>query len=682
VNQLATISPGCRAVPVRSLPGRRLARGSRGSPLCRGLLALLLAPLWLAARPAAAQPENFLILLVDDVGVEKIGAYDFWSSHGFPQPITPRIDQLAAEGVRFRNVWANPVCSPTRALALSGEHGFRTGIGTFIGASAADYSLPTSGPPLLPQMLAPAGYSSAAIGKWHLAAVGLDQPTAHPLESGFDTHIGSIQNLDGERISNGVQSRQADFFSWKRLVDGSFPSAYHSVYADPFAPSPAGYQHPEHYATRSIANEVIARIDGDGSLDLPEPWLVYVAFHAAHSPFHIPPSNLSPESEVPVSGRLYELTAALSPAPTDAELHRAMLESLDFEIGRVLAALPPAVAARTTVIFASDNGTANGAAEAPYTPQRVKESLFEGGIRVPFIVKSPRLAAYAANRGKQSTAIASVADLFETVRDIADAHVAGVASGGGRDSSSLVPVLEDPNLGSAAALPDDAVRASVYAEVFRRNGLPSPEEQALPAQLGNPLAPVFQRSYERAIRDTRYKLIREQGRDARLYDLASDPLEVLNLIDSPAHAAIRDDLVARMDALVGIPRCGGRNDIDGDLHCDDDDRCVLVPDSDPSPGAQADRDSDGYGDACDPDFDDSGRVSVADLNTFFQCFGKAVPAPGPGPAADPTCEESDLDASGSVLIQDFNLLRARFSQPPGPSGVCGFTGFLPACLSP
>jgi arylsulfatase A-like enzyme len=652
---------------------RRLSRLS----LCLPLFACLAV-----ARGARAQPENFLIILADDVGIEKIGSFGVWSQYRQTPPVTPQLDALAADGVRFDAVWSNPLCSPTRAQLLTGRHAFRTGIGNNTGVNGgSSFALPPS-EMSLPEILAPAAYTSAALGKWHLDIPVPNQATSHPLATGFDEHAGTASNLNVDKLSNGSTTLPGNFFSWKRMVNGSYPSNFVSVYSDPFAPSAESYSQPENYVTRWTANEAMRRIDGDGSGDLPEPWLLYVAFHAGHDPFHIPPSNRSSLAEVPRSAQLYALETAISANPTSAELQRAMIEAMDVEIGRIVGALPPAVAARTTVIFVSDNGSANDAVEAPLIPGRAKGSLFQGGIRVPLIIRSPRLANYATNRGKASPALATVADVFDTVRDIANDFTSGVWAAGGDDSKSLAPFLRDANLGTPQALAPQAQHAFVYAEKFDPNGPAAPDAQSVPAEIDNAAAPDYQNSYSRAVRDARYKLIRIAGRDAELYDLLLDPLEAQNRIADPALSAQRAALIQGMADVSGIARCGGRNDIDGDLHCDDDDRCVLRADSDPSPSAQADIDADGYGDACDPDFDQSGIVAINDFQTWRGCFGRSVPQPGPLPADDPTCAKSDLDGTRQVWVPDLVLLRDRFGIEPGPSGPCGHVGWNPACAPP
>lgn len=92
---------------------------------------ILLSTAWLPCAAAAQSPPNTLLIVADDVGVDAIGCYGL----GAAPPPTPNIDALAARGVRFANAQSCPLCSPTRASALTGRHGFRTGIGTALGAN-------------------------------------------------------------------------------------------------------------------------------------------------------------------------------------------------------------------------------------------------------------------------------------------------------------------------------------------------------------------------------------------------------------------------------------------------------------------------------------------------------------------------------------------------------------------
>ncbi len=149
-----------------------LRRFSVGPSLAFGVLVA-------AVVPAAA--DNFLIIVGDDLGVDKIGAY----GEGPNPPPTPTIDSLAVEGVLFRNAYAYPNCSPARAAALTGRFGFRTGIGTPGGANLALEEV------LLPELVA-ATHESAALGKWHIGANG---DADHPNDSGFDYFAGALANI-------------------------------------------------------------------------------------------------------------------------------------------------------------------------------------------------------------------------------------------------------------------------------------------------------------------------------------------------------------------------------------------------------------------------------------------------------------------------------------------------------
>src|SRR5262249_22763155 len=117
-------------------------------------------------RPCPAQ--NVLIVIADDVGLDKVGVYDAdidLANQNTP-PATPQIDSLAAGGVRFRNAWANPVCSASRATLLSGLYGFHTGIGAIIAPESDAFRLDPNGPSVAREFRA-AGYATGAFGKWH-----------------------------------------------------------------------------------------------------------------------------------------------------------------------------------------------------------------------------------------------------------------------------------------------------------------------------------------------------------------------------------------------------------------------------------------------------------------------------------------------------------------------------------
>ncbi len=377
-------------------------RGVRAVALA-GFASLL--PLTPAPARSATAAHNFLVLVADDLGVERIGRYQ-----GTPVGSrTPHIDALAAGGVLFRNAWSSPMCSPSRAILLTGRYGFRTGIGGNVhpvhgwngGLGPEELTLP--------KLLADR-YPTAAFGKWHLDSAMAKPNVDQPRRSGFGHFAGTPTNL----------MRGQTYTSWEKTVNGvTLPGRVTT------------------YATSAVVDDALSWIAGNH-----EPWLVWIGFHAVHAPLHAPPPHLH---SVPLPG---------PPEAFPLEHHAAMLEALDHEIGRLLAGLAPEVRGRTTVVFAGDNGTPRKLALAPSSPSAGKGTPYEGGLHVPLIVASPHTPP--ARRGQESRALVGLVDVFATLAEIAGAPARET------DSVSLLPYLVDPSRAS--------LRSTIYAEYFYPNG--------------------------------------------------------------------------------------------------------------------------------------------------------------------------------------------------------------------
>jgi arylsulfatase A-like enzyme len=521
-----------------------------------------------AVTPAlASEPlPNFLVVVLDDVGIDELHAM---GTNPAAAP-TPTLDQLAANGIRFTEVWSNPVCSPTRATLITGRYGFRTGIGMNVDAGDA-FGIEANAELTLPEALSPT-YETAAFGKWHLAGeANSTSPPAHPNEVGFAHFVGTRSNI-------------ADYRNWERIEDGTASLS-------------------TTYQTTELADAVIAHIG-----QMQEPWLVYLAFNAPHTPLHVPPAGLF---GTPVSG---------APEDSPRAHYDAALEAVDHELGRVLGSIAPSVAARTTVIAIGDNGPP--AVVRPGDEGRVKGSLYEGGIRVPLIVSGPRIPAAA--RGTTSQALVASVDVFATLLELAERPASGI------DGVSLVPYFTDPQ--------QPSLRSTAYSERFFPNG-PGERIQAT-----------------RAIRNARFKLIAKLCNDREFFDLASDPAEASPLaapFSADALVAYHELRSAR-EALAG---CYCSADADGDGVCDFRDNCLGSANS-----SQVDTDGDGNGNRCDADFDNSGTVGVVDLARMRAAFGSA-----PGRALyDPAL---DLAGGPAVTIADLRRLVAGFGKPPGPSSL-------------
>jgi arylsulfatase B len=408
----------------------------------RFLLSLLvMAPFAVAQAPRTPdlrETPNILLVVADDFGVDLMPAY----GEGASLPCTPNLDALAASGLLFRNAWVTPTCSPGRAQLLTGRYGFRTGIGQPVHNN--DPGLQHS-ELTLPERLA--GFDSAALGKWHLS--GNLGPT-HPNDSGFAYFAGSHANL-------------SDYDNWTKLVNGQeFPSTT--------------------YATVDTANEAVAAL-----LSLQEPWFLQVSFNAPHTPIHAPDAALCPAA-CPNSS-----CANIDANSPQWRKARAMVSVLDDQLGRILTALD-AVDPAAMVVFIGDNGTGGQATRPPFDSNHAKNTVYEGGVNVPLVLRGPGVVA-----GAECEALVSAVDLYATFAELA------YMRSNAEDSVSLVPYFSNPTL---------SLRETVYTEAF------SPNHQAsLPFS-----------NHERAIRNLRYKLIRRTGQPDELYNLELDTWEQTNLV--------------------------------------------------------------------------------------------------------------------------------------------------------
>jgi arylsulfatase A-like enzyme len=213
---------------------------------------------------------------------------------------------------------------------------------------------------------------------------------------------------------------------------------------------------------------------------LPEPWFIYVAFHGTHFPMHLPPDG--------------QYTTELPQYPTESQLYRVMVEALDHEVGRLVRDMDVGIRDRTNILFLGDNGSAPVGVLSPWPKTQSKGSLLRGGIRVPFIMAGPSVAAV----GQRTDALVNTTDLFATVLELS-----GIDAPVPQDSISFADVLRDPSL---------SPREFAYAEHFSPNGMAPWDEQ------------------EVAIRDDRFKLIVKDGRPTSMYDLKKDPMERRNLM--------------------------------------------------------------------------------------------------------------------------------------------------------
>jgi arylsulfatase A-like enzyme len=296
------------------------------------------------AQSAREMRPNVLLIITDDLGWADLGSY------GATDIRTPNLDRLASEGLRLTDFYANGVtCSPTRAGLISGRYQQRYGIEAPLpnAARAGDRGLPALGHSL-PQLLKNHGYATALIGKWHLGYVEEKRPSAH----GFDYFFG-LQSGYHDYYTHNDGEGEPDLWENDKPIESS------------------GY-------TTDLVTQRAARFIDEHK---DEPFFLDVAYTAPHWPYQRPGNpSVAPNDARHVMPHDLETS-------TRAD-YVAMVEHLDAQIGELLAATARAgVAEDTIVIFTNDNGGEWLSSSAPLFGR--KWTVFEGGIRVPAIVRWP-----------------------------------------------------------------------------------------------------------------------------------------------------------------------------------------------------------------------------------------------------------------------------------------------------
>lgn len=308
-----------------------------------GAAAMLLcvAPPTRDSAQSQGRRPNILLILADDAGYADIGAY------GGREIPTPNIDRLAGAGIRFTDAYVSgPYCSPTRAGLMTGRYPQRFGY-EFNPDGSPEYGLPLSEKTMADRLRA-AGYRTALFGKWHLGY----SERLRPLRRGFEEFYGF---LGAEHSYMNVVDTDPGTGLPDPLMDGTRPVA--SVT----------------YLTDALGDRAADYIKRHRS----EPFFLYLAFNAVHTPMEAPERYLARFANI---------------ADARRRTYAAMLSGMDDAIGRTLAALHDSgLEEQTLVIFLNDNGgptmpttTENGSSNAPLRGS--KRQTWEGGIRVAFAI--------------------------------------------------------------------------------------------------------------------------------------------------------------------------------------------------------------------------------------------------------------------------------------------------------
>lgn len=415
---------------------------------------------------------NFIVIVADDLGYADVG---FHNCKDIP---TPHLDGLAKSGVVCTNGYVtHPFCSPTRAALLTGKYQQRFGHENNPKWDPADESI---GLPLdqltLAEVLKSAGYKTGCVGKWHLGA----HQSFHPNRRGFQEYFGHLGGGHHYFDHNQFQTN---------------PMKAKQEYLIPILRNDEPVEVNE-YLTNVFGQEACAFIEKNRE----DPFFLYVAFNAPHTPLQAPEKFLERVKKI---------------ADEKRRTYAAMICALDDAVGQILAKLKEHdLDKETLIVFLSDNGGPVTVTNAQNKPLRgAKGQLYEGGIRVPFVVRWG-----AGLKPGQSAVPVSSLDLFPTCVALAEAKM---PEGLKLDGQNLMNTIEG-----------EAKERKARPLFWRTNG-----------------GDAF------AVRHGAYKLIKIGKRNPELYNLDDDIAEMQDLAEKqPEKVGAMQKLLDRWNDQLQAPK--------------------------------------------------------------------------------------------------------------------------------
>ncbi len=324
---------------------------------------------------------NVIVIFTDDQGYQDLGCF------GSPDIRTPRIDQMAREGMRLTSFYsANPVCSASRAALLTGCYPKRV-----LAEKTVLFPRDTVGlnpkETTLADMFKGEGYATACVGKWHLG----HHPEFLPTRQGFDSYFGIPYSND---MSHPEGAKRPKYGEWDTYWKDRQSSA---LWQTPLLRDEKIIEHPveQRTITRRYTDEALSFIRQ--SKDASKPFFLYLAHSMPHVPLYLPDALHNPDSSNP---------------------YNDVIEHIDAQVGRILDLLTQLELSRNTlIIYTSDNGpwlrfNHHGGKALPL--REGKGTTFEGGMRVPCVVWGPG----RIKPGSESDEIISTIDLLPTLSSI------------------------------------------------------------------------------------------------------------------------------------------------------------------------------------------------------------------------------------------------------------------------
>ena len=472
----------------------------------------------LSARAANRLP-HIVVYLGDDLGMGDLRAYD--ASSKIP---TPEIERIAREGARFYDVHSPAaVCTPTRYGLLTGKYPFRSRLDRGVLYSAYDLALLKGEAETIAGMLKRAGFATAAFGKWHVGVEARNAADSGVAKPGVGSSRFTTKDLDLARpLRHGPVDHGFDFFF------GLASSLNHDPYAfvenDRVTPTPTrmraeftpergsgvfregwvadGWDDPQ--TCPRILERASKHIRERLTREPQKPLFVYYASPAPHFPWVPPPTSFGRD----VKGQ--------GGNEDNSPLHNDMVVHNDVEVGELRRAFEDpngdgrnddSVLGNTLFVITSDNGACVGYFP-PYRDH--KGSIYEGGHRVPFIVRWPG----KIKAGSRNDALFGLQDLFATFAALTGVDL---LDGSARDSQNVLAALQGGGPGRSELL----IQQTGAARVF-------------------------------ALRDGPWKLVSQPGKPLELYNLAVDIGETTNRADVERERGAT--MHARLTALIAEAR--------------------------------------------------------------------------------------------------------------------------------
>jgi hypothetical protein len=491
--------------------------------MARSLVASLALLVLACATPSVAQAQgspgrtpNILFVIMDDVGIDQLRTFGYG---GATPPSTPSIDRIAGAGVRFHNAWAMPACTTSRAVFFAGRFPLRTNVYAALGPNDLANSMVSPYELTAPKLLAQRGYQSALFGKFHLGLQGHNPAgIGMPLALGWNHFEGwldetgdpsSIDSSAGGVAPHGTYAcgfvpgaaaggadsgacYMADGGCSERSGAGPIPPGRtcrdQGGIFDPGkscqSPRP-GYLNFQTLSAHFVSPLVINREDGtveqvpltdpaarrfratfavDAAIDwikgrpAGQPWMASVSFASAHTPVMQPPLTSLPTQ--PAGASLLDCTNPVA----QRALTNLMIESLDFEVGRLLVETGTAkrgtdgeliygpAGTDTMVIVIGDNGSLGSSVKEPFDPSRAKGTAYQTGVWVPMVVAGPLVQG----PNRVVSHMVNVADLYALFGEIAGIDVQQAVPRT-IDAQPLLPYLTNPS--------QPSIRASNFTQV-------------------------------------------------------------------------------------------------------------------------------------------------------------------------------------------------------------------------